>query len=165
MTNARSYRNRIWLAGNGGSSSIASHFASDLQSLGFDAICLTDNIPRLTALTNDYCWELVYEKQLTHFTEFDVLILISVHGGGKSPLSPELGSESLPWSQNLLLAAIEAKKRGGKILSLVGDDGGRLKSLSDIFILVPSPDPCYVEGLHSLLTHIICKRLKETETK
>jgi len=143
---------RVWLAGNGGSASTASHFASDLMNLGFDVVCLTDNISRLTSLTNDVCWEAVYAKQLEHFMEGDVLILLSVHGGGK---------EGETWSGNLLLAAVEAKKQGGKVMSLIGGNGGRLKGLSDTYITVPSESACYVEGLHSVLTHLICERLKE----
>ena len=152
LQNAKSYGNRIWLAGNGGSASISSHFMADLLALGFDAFCMNDNISRITAITNDFSWELAYVEQLSNFKAYDVLILISVHGGG---------NETENWSQNLLLAAIEARKKGGKILSLVGSNGGRLKELSDIYILVPSENSGYVEGLHSLLTHIICERLKE----
>ncbi len=47
---------RIFTVGNGGSSAIASHFTSDLLNLQFKACCLTDNVPRLTAVTNDYSW-------------------------------------------------------------------------------------------------------------
>ena len=145
---------RIWLAGNGGSAYTVAHFASDLMNLGFDVFCMVDNTARLTAITNDYGWEFVYTKQLTNFKKADVLILASVHGSGK------VGDD---WSQNLLLVAVEAKKKGGIILSLIGCDGGRLKDLSDISIIVPSESACYVEGFHSLITHIICERLKGTE--
>ena len=153
LRSALEHGNRIWLAGNGGSASTVSHFASDLMNLGFDVLCLTDNVSRLTALTNDVCWDAVYVKQLDNFREHDILILISVHGGGDI---------NETWSGNLLLAAVEAKKKGGKILSLIGSNGGRLKGLSDVFVIVPSESACYVEGLHSVITHLICERLKET---
>lgn len=146
---AREFNKRVWLVGNGGSAATASHFTSDLMNLGFDVFCMVDNISRLTALTNDFSWENVYWKQLEKLDRGDVLILLSVHGGvGK-------------WSSNLLLATRRAKNRGGIILSLVGCDGGKLKEPSDVCIIVPSESCCYVEGIHSLLTHIICERLKK----
>ena len=152
LNDAKQKGNRIWLAANGGSASVVSHFASDLMNLGFDVFCMNDNISRVSALTNDIGWEFVYTKQLKNFKKGDILILASVHGGGK------VGDD---WSQNLLLAAIEAKKKRGVILSLIGCDGGRLKELSDVSIIVPSNSCCYVEGFHSLYTHIICEKLKE----
>ncbi len=153
LENAKKYQNRIWLVGNGGSASVMSHFTSDLLSLGFDAICLTDNISRLTALINDNCWDVVYALQLKHFKPSDILIIASVHGGTESS------------SQNLQLAAIEAKRKEGKVLSFLGCDGGRLKDFSDVYLLVPSNSACYVEGFHSLLCHMICDRLKQRNEK
>ena len=152
LQEAKQKDNRIWLAGNGGSACNMSHFASDLMNLGFDVFCMNDNPARLSALTNDIGWEFVYSRQLENFKKSDILVLASVHGGGK------VGDE---WSQNLLLAAIEAKKKGGVILSLIGCDGGRLKEHSDCSIIIPSDSCCYVEGFHSLYTHIICEKLKE----
>lgn len=151
LRNAKKNECRVWLAGNGGSSATISHFASDLMNLGFDVFCMVDNKARLTALTNDYGWELVYTKQLNYFKERDVLILMSVHGGEGVLKGP---------SENLLLVTIHAKTSRGEILSLLGCDGGRLKDLSDVSIIVPSDSCCYVEGIHSLLCHIICERLK-----
>jgi len=156
LMNAKRYGNRIFLAGNGGSAYTIAHFASDLMNLGFDVFCMNDNLARLTAITNDYGWECAYTQQLTHFKQGDIMITASVHGGGK---------EGEVWSQNLLLVALEAKQRGGIILSLIGCDGGRLKELSNISIIVPSDLACYVEGFHSLLTHIICERLKKEGIK
>lgn len=154
LRKAKMRNNRIWLAGNGGSAYTMSHFASDLMNLNFDVFCMNDNIARLSALTNDIGWEFVYVKQLENFKKGDILILASVHGGGK------IGDE---WSQNLLLAAIEAKKKNGIILSLIGCGGGRLKRFSDVSIIIPSDSCCYVEGFHSLYTHIICEKLKEKQ--
>ena len=154
LKEARESKKRLWLTGNGGSCALCIHFSSDLENLGFDTKCLCVNSSRITALTNDIGWEFVYVKQLENFKKGDILILASVHGGGK------VGDE---WSQNLLLVAIEAKKKGGKILSLIGCDGGRLKEHSDVSIIIPSDSCCYVEGFHSLYTHIICEKLKEKE--
>jgi len=144
---------RIWLIGNGGSSSSASHFASDLSAIGFDTICLTDNVSRLTAITNDYSWEDVFINQLEHMRVEDILIAISVHGGSDS------------WSCNLTKAAAFANGRGAKILSLTGFDGGKLAQFGDFGIIVPSERTYIIEGIHGVLFHVICKKIEEKEQK
>src|SRR5712664_3354478 len=83
---------QVFLAGNGGSASTATHFAADLNKyaseLGkkrFRAIALTDNMPLMTALVNDEGWEKVYTWQLDNLMkEGDLLVAISVHGGSGS---------------------------------------------------------------------------------
>lgn len=145
--------NTIWIIGNGGSASTASHFTSDLNSLGFNARCLCDNVPRLTALTNDYGWDEVYIKQLSHLKPNDVLILISVHGGSDS------------WSNNLIKALFYAKGRGAKILSLTGFDGGITAKNSNHSIIVPAERTYIIEGIHCVLTHIIWQKIKDLEQK
>lgn len=149
---ARKREKQIFIAGNGGSSSTSLHLASDLMNLGIDVVCMNDNISRITAITNDYGWEFVYTKQMTHFKRGDIFIPISVHGGGK------VGEE---WSENLLLASIEANKHGGKVLSLIGCDGGRLREHSTCSVIVPDDRCCYVEGIHSLICHVLCEKLRK----
>ena len=148
---ARKRGKRIFVAGNGGSANTSLHLTSDLMNLGFDVVCLNSNISRVTAITNDYGWEFVYTKQMEHFKSGDIFIPISVHGGGKVGES---------WSGNLLLASIEAIKHGGKVLSLIGCDGGRLKEYSTHSIIVPDNSCCYVEGFHSLICHILCEKIE-----
>jgi len=143
--------NRIWVAGNGGSSSTASHFVSDLTNLGFNATCLTDNVPCLTAYTNDYGWNEVFQRQLQHMKKDDILVTISVHGGTDN------------WSNNLILATIFANSMGAKTLSLIGHDGGELAKHSDFSIIVPSDNTYIIEGIHSILTHVICQKIKERQ--
>lgn len=139
---------RVWLVGNGGSASLASHFASDLDALGFDVKCLTDNVARLTAIVNDYSWEETYVKQLDHMVKGDVLVVISVHGG------------SIDWSNNLVGAVVFGKGRGAKTLCLLGCDGGRLKEVADFSVVVPSNKTPIVEGVHSVLAHLICEKVR-----
>jgi D-sedoheptulose 7-phosphate isomerase len=141
--------NRIWIIGNGGSSACASHFTSDLSSLGFNTTCLSDNVPRLTAITNDYGWEDVYIKQLMPIKAEDILITISVHGGADN------------WSNNLVKATLFAKNRNAKTLSLSGFDGGKLAQICDLSIIVPSERTFQIEGIHSILIHVICQILEE----
>ena len=146
---------RIWVCGNGGSALIGSHFTSDLMNLGFDAKCMVDNVARTTALTNDYGWPHVYTLQMEkHYREGDLLILISVHGStGKG--------EGEAWSTNLANAADLARKKGGVVLSLSGCEGGSLKQLSDHGLYTSCSEAYLVEGLHSVLAHLVCSVLRE----
>jgi len=152
----------IFIAGNGGSASTATHFAADLNKYAsskadhrFKAICLNDNIPLVSALTNDDGWDRVYSYQLESFMrEGDVLVAISVHGGSG-------GDNAGEWSQNLLKGARVTKEKNGTLLALVGFDGGVLRKISDASVLVPANSTPQVEGLHLVLTHLISARLKQ----
>jgi D-sedoheptulose 7-phosphate isomerase len=153
---------QIFVIGNGGSASTATHFACDLNKWvsdkaerKFRAFALVDNIPLVSALTNDNGWGDVYSEQLRNFfRKGDVLIAISVHGGSGS-------DRAGPWSQNLLKAVKFAKDHGGKVIGLAGFDGGLLKTASDSCIVVPANSTPHVEGMHLVLTHLMCEQLRE----
>lgn len=153
---------QIFVIGNGGSASTATHFACDLNKWvsdnaehKFRAFALVDNIPLVSALTNDNGWGDVYSEQLRNFfRKGDVLIAISVHGGSGS-------DKAGPWSQNLLKAVKYSKENGGKVLGLAGFDGGLLKSAADSCIVVPANSTPHVEGMHLVITHLICEQLRE----
>ena len=152
----------VYIAGNGGSASTSTHFAADLNKYvsddaphRFRAFALVDNIPLMSALTNDNGWSDVYSYQLESFMkEGDVFVGISVHGGSG-------GDKAGPWSQNLLKAVKVAKERKGKVIGLVGFDGGMLRKFADASIVVPADSTPQVEGFHLVLEHMICSRLKE----
>jgi D-sedoheptulose 7-phosphate isomerase len=153
---------QVFAIGNGGSASTATHFACDLNKWvsdaaerKFRAFSLVDNIPLMSALTNDNGWSDVYYEQLRNFLrEGDVLVAISVHGGSGS-------DKAGPWSQNLLKAVRYAKDNGGKVIGLSGFDGGALKTASDACIVVPADSTPHVEGMHLVLTHLMCEQLRE----
>jgi D-sedoheptulose 7-phosphate isomerase len=153
---------QVFLAGNGGSAPTATHLACDLGKFTsvegkkrFRAISLVDNAPLVSALTNDLGWENVYVEQLKNLMrEGDVFVAISVHGGSGADLAA-------PWSQNLLKAAKFTKDNGGKVVGLAGFDGGALKQIADACIVVPVNSTPQVEGFHSVLSHLICARLRE----
>ncbi len=153
--------NQIFIIGNGGSASTATHFACDLNKWvsdnaqrKFRAFALVDNIPLVSALTNDNGWSDIYSEQLRNFfRKGDVLVAVSVHGGSGS-------DKAGPWSQNLLKAVKYARDNGGKIVGLSGFDGGVLKTASDSCIVVPADSTPHVEGMHLVLTHLMCEQLR-----
>ena len=141
--------NTIYIVGNGGSASTASHFATDL-SYGargpgrplIRAMSLTDNNSVLTALSNDHGYQEVFLRQLeVHLREGDVLVAISASGN----------------SENAIRAVELADQRGGVTVGLVGFDGGRLKERCQLCIHIPSQQGDYapVEDAHLAITHMI----------
>ncbi|MFC2071273.1 SIS domain-containing protein [Chloroflexota bacterium] len=153
---------QVFICGNGGSASTATHFACDLAKATivggkkrFKAYCLNDNIPLMSALINDDGFDnLFYEQLKTNLEEGDVLICISVHGGaGKDKAGL--------WSQNLLKAVKYAQENGGKAIGLSGFDGGPMKEIADACITVPINSTPQVESFHLALEHLICSCLRQ----
>jgi D-sedoheptulose 7-phosphate isomerase len=153
---------QVFLAGNGGSASTATHFACDLAKFvtvegkrRFRVVALNDNVPLVSALTNDLGWENVYVEQLRNLMgRGDVFVVISVHGGSGA-------DKAGAWSQNLLKAVKFVKDNGGRVVGLVGFDGGVLKGAADACVVVPADSTPQVEGFHVVLTHLMCARLRE----
>jgi len=153
---------RIFLIGNGGSAGTASHFASDLNKCTIvpgqrrmKAQSLVDNMPLFSAITNDDGWENVFVEQLENFFEpGDVLLALSVHGGSGS-------DKAGPWSQNLLKAMKYAKDHGGTTIGLSGFDGGAMKQIADVCLVVPIDSTAHVESFHVVLHHLIAFRLAD----
>lgn len=153
---------QVFTCGNGGSASTATHFACDLSKTTivdgkkrFIAHCLNDNIPLVSALTNDEGFDNLYYEQLKSFLkEGDVLICISVHGGAGR-------DKAQLWSQNLLKAMKYTKEKGGKTIGFSGFDGGPMKQIADACIVVPANSTPQVESFHLALEHLICARLKD----
>lgn len=158
---------KVLTMGNGGSSSTASHFASDLSKTiandssmkeisstkGLRASCLNDNPALITAWINDSGWDNAYAGMLnTLLDEGDVILLVSVHGGSG-------------WSGNLIKAIELTKSKNGKVLGLAGYDGGQMKKLSDSCIVVPKDSTPHTEGFHLVLQHLIVDRLRELVQK
>lgn len=152
----------IWICGNGGSASTATHFACDLTKgtirpgkPRLKAMALADNIPLVSALTNDDGWDVVYLEQLkSFFRPGDAVIGISVHGGAGR-------DKAGAWSQNLLRALEYAKQNDGVAIGLAGFDGGAMKELSDHCIVVPFNTTPHVESYHVALHHLIAFCLAE----
>lgn len=153
----------VYILGNGGSAGTASHFAADLsktindkpRARGLRALTPWDNIPLISAIVNDRPKEDFFTAWLdTHYERGGIGIGISVHGGSGT----DFGGQ---WSQNLLKGLQFIKDRGGKTIGFSGFDGGPMKNLVDIPIVVPVDSTPLVESLHVVLHHLIVFRLKE----
>jgi D-sedoheptulose 7-phosphate isomerase len=156
----------VYTMGNGGSASTATHFASDLAKYTsvpgkkpFHAVSLNDNVPLLTALINDIGFNSIFVEQLRPcLKRDDVIVGISVHGGAGE-------DQAGPWSQNLVQALALAKERGANSIGLSGFDGGALRTMSDVCVVVPlNTEPLgtlLIESYHVVLHHLICGALKQ----
>ncbi len=153
----------VFVIGNGGSAGTATHFVGDLikttiehpHERGLRAIALADNIPMISAAVNDWGWHEAYTGILnTYWSKGGIVIAFSVHGGaGKDKAGA--------WSQNLLKALQFAKDNGGTAIGISGFDGGAMKELADISVVVPAHSTPLVESYHVVLFHLITFRLKE----
>ena len=139
--------NYVFIMGNGGSASTASHFACDLGKgticegkPRFRVVSLNDNMPLITALSNDFGYERVFEEQLMNLLNPGDLV-ICITGSGNS--------------LNILKAVDYAKKQGARIISLIGFGGGKLKDRVDEHITVSNCNYGQVEDIHLILCHAI----------
>ena len=150
---ARINDKQVFILGNGGSAATASHFACDLgkgtilpERPRFRAIALTDNMPIFSAYANDCGYEHVFAEQLASLVRSgDVVIGISGSGN----------------SANVLNAIKLARSMQAVTIGFTGFDGGKLKDLADICILVPSSCMEQVEDIHLMLEHLICTCLRK----
>lgn len=162
------WRNKgvVFTMGCGGSASTATHFAADLAKTTivpnkprFKTIALVDNIPLVSAWTNDSGWGTIFAEQLRPWiSKKDILLGFSVHGGsGKG--------DAGPWSQNLVAAMKLAKDKGAKVIGFAGFDGGAMKEMADVCLVIPTSSEIYgtpvVEAMHVVLHHGIIFDLKE----
>ena len=138
----------IFLFGNGGSASLASHFACDLGKgtaycnggKRFRVLALTDNIPTLTAWANDSSYEDIFAEQLRNFVQpQDIVFAISGSGNSK----------------NVLNALRVARAVGATTIGVTGFAGGEMKPLCDICVVVPSDNMQIIEDLHLSMAHSI----------
>lgn len=154
----------VFLIGNGGSASTATHLACDLSKFSMvkgrkrlKVMSLVDNIPLVSAWTNDSGFSNVFSEQLEPWIKRgDLLIAISVHGGSGT-------GNAGPWSQNLPRAVDLALSRGASVLGLSGFDGGYLGQKSTVCLTVPvDREPLgtpLVEAFHVVLHHLLCTLL------
>jgi D-sedoheptulose 7-phosphate isomerase len=153
LQQARTKGSQIFVLGNGGSASTASHFACDLSKNTrqeglphFRAIALTDNMALFSAYANDEGYENVFSEQLASLIKpEDIVIAISASGNSK----------------NVIKAVEAAHQYRATVIGFTGFDGGYLKPLVDINIHVNSDIIEHVEDIHLMLEHLIVKTIKD----
>jgi D-sedoheptulose 7-phosphate isomerase len=148
LLDARERGATVFFIGNGGSAATASHFANDL-SIGtnhyerpFRAISLTDNVPIITALSNDFGYEEIFVRQLRMLgKQGDVLVGISASGN----------------SPNLLRAFEYARSVGITTVAITAFNGGKLKAMADQCVHVPTEPKEYgpAEDAHMVIDHLV----------
>ena len=154
LDEARRAGSSVFIIGNGGSASTASHMATDLGvgshkvGLGIRSISLSDNSSALTATANDISFDRVFAEQLILLANpEDVLVAISASGN----------------SPNVVVAAEEARRLGVTVIGITGFDGGRLNSISDICVHVATSAGDYgpAEDAHLIVNHMLTELLRD----
>jgi len=158
-------RGTVYVMGNGGSASTASHFAADLAKYTivagkprFKVLGLTDNLPLVSSWTNDGGFNSIFAEQMAAWLEpGDALVGFSVHGGSGS-------GDAGPWSQNLVRAMQAAKDAGASVIAFSGFEGGAMAQMADHCITVPvlaeQLGTPIVESVHVLLHHLVVHSLR-----
>ena len=148
--------NKILLFGNGGSAADAQHIAAELvgryktERKGLAAIALTTDTSALTAISNDYGYDCVFDRQVEALANTgDVAIGIST--GGRSA--------------NVNSALKVAKDLGCKTIGFSGRGGGEMNELCDINIVVPAQDTARIQEMHIVIGHTICHLIDLTFSK
>ncbi len=141
----------VFACGNGGSAADAQHFTAELTGryvtdrVSYAGVALTVDTSALTAIGNDYGYDRVFSRQLEGLGKADdVLLGISTSGN----------------SQNVIEAVAVAKEKGMKTIALLGRDGGLLKDLVDVAIVVPSSTTARIQEAHIFVLHYFCELLE-----
>jgi D-sedoheptulose 7-phosphate isomerase len=147
FSEARAQGKHIFVCGNGGSASTASHFACDIvkgasynRAERFRIMALTDQLPTLTAYANDVSYDSVFVEQLRNFAQSGDLFM-GISGSGNSP--------------NVLRAMEYANSVGCRTIALTGRDGGQLGPMAQLNIQVPVPHMGRIEDAHMIVCHMI----------
>lgn len=144
-------RQSIFIMGNGGSASTASHFACDINKgvtnghkNRFRVFCLSDNIPTMLAYANDQSYDDIFMEQLKNLlVEGDVVLGISASGNSK----------------NVINAIQYANESEATSIVFTGFNGGELAKIAKLSIIVPIDDMQKIEDVHLILTHMIMQVL------
>ena len=143
--------NKLFVCGNGGSAADAQHFSAELVGRfeknrnGFPAICLSHDSYAITAIGNDFGFESVFSRQIESLSKAgDILVAISTSGNSK----------------NVIESVKQARKLGLYTIGLLGKDGGYLKKIVDLPIVVRSNRTARIQEMHITLIHIICELIE-----
>lgn len=144
--------NKLLVMGNGGSAADAQHFAAEMvgrflmERRALPAIALTTDTSALTAIGNDYGFDMVFSRQVEALARpGDVVVGISTSGN----------------SENISLALQSARKLGCRTIALLGRDGGKIRDLVDIPLIIPSSATPRIQEGHITVIHIMCDLLEK----
>jgi len=162
LDNLRIQKGRLFFCGVGGGAGNGTHAAGDLfKSARIQTICLTDNVPTLTAITNDEGWPRVFVDQMEiwNFGRYDALFVFSVGGGDAKRRI----------SANIVKAVAYAKKKKCPVLGVVGKVDGYTAQNGDAVIVCPTVNPDYrtthTESLQSYVAHLLTEALRQRSAK
>jgi D-sedoheptulose 7-phosphate isomerase len=143
---------KLIICGNGGSAADSQHFAAELtgrymkERRGLSAFALTTDTSAITAISNDYSYDIVFARQIEALgRKGDLLVLISTSGN----------------SQNLLEAAKKAKAIGVATFGLLGKGGGKLAAMCDDCLIVPCQSTPRIQEMHTLVMHCVCQMIDD----
>ena len=143
---------KLILMGNGGSAGDSQHIAAELigrfkkERKAIPAIALTVDTSSLTALGNDYGFETIFERQLEALAQKnDAVVGISTSGN----------------SENVVRALKKANALGAETIGLLGNNGGKIKEIANLSIVIPSNDTARIQEVHITIGHIICELIEE----
>ena len=143
---------KLLIFGNGGSAADSQHIAAELvgrfklERRALGAIALTTDTSALTAIANDYGYDVVFSRQIEALgCKGDAALGISTSGNSK----------------NVIEALKKAKSLGLKTIALLGGDGGGIKYEADISIIVASKDTPRVQESHAMIGHILCSLIED----
>ena len=147
---------KLFFCGNGGSAADSQHIAAEFvgrfqkERKAWPAIALTTDTSALTALGNDYSFDIVFSRQLEALGQKgDVLVGISTSGNSK----------------NVIEAVKKAKTLGIKTIGVTGGNGGQLASLCDIALVAASTKTARIQEAHLCIFHSICELVENALTK
>lgn len=156
MIAALQNNHKLFFCGNGGSAADSQHIAAEFigrfqkERRAWPAIALTTDTSALTALGNDYTFDIVFSRQLEALGQKgDVLVAISTSGNSK----------------NVLEAVKKAKTLGITTIGVTGGSGGQLAFLCDISIIAASPITARIQESHLCIFHSICELVENALTK
>tara|TARA_B100000678_G_scaffold82701_1_gene68759 strand:+ start:168 stop:758 length:591 start_codon:yes stop_codon:yes gene_type:complete len=140
--------NKVVLFGNGGSAADAQHIAAEfigrfkINRKSLPAIALSDNPSTITAISNDFSFDLVFSRQCENLiSKGDVVIGISTSGN----------------SINVKKGITTSKKNGAITIGLLGNKGGSIKKCVDIPLIVDATETSHIQEVHRIIYHVICE--------
>jgi D-inositol-3-phosphate glycosyltransferase len=144
---------KLLVCGNGGSAADAQHFAAEFVGrfkregrAALPVLALTAETAFLTAWSNDYGYEQVFARQVEAFGRAgDLLVGISTSGR----------------SRNLLAAFDQARQQGMRTLAVLGRDGGALRELADLALVVPADETQRIQEAQMVVLHLLCELIEE----